>query len=84
MILNITGKSYQGKKEYKQAEEYLIRSTHRLPNRVYPYYLLTKLYDEWGKKGKMREKAKIVLTKEPKVQSVAIREMRDEMKKLLE
>lgn len=83
MILNIMGKNYQGKKEYEKAEEYLIRSTHRLPGRIYPYYLLAELYDEWGKNGKMLEMAKIVLTKEPKVQSIAIGEMRDKMKKMI-
>ena len=32
--------------EYEEAEESLIRSTHRLPGRIYPYYLLVKLYAE--------------------------------------
>ena len=31
---------------YEEAEEWFIRSTHRLPNRIYPYYLLAKLYAE--------------------------------------
>ena len=82
MILNIIGKNYQEKKEYERAEEYLIRSTHRLPGRIYPYYLLAKLYDEWGKREEMREMAEIVLTKEPKIQSTAIKEMRSEVRKM--
>lgn len=82
MILNIIGKNYQGKKEYEKAEEYLIRATHRLPGRIYPYYLLAKLYNEWGKEEKMQEMADIVLTKEPKIQSTAIREMKSEIKKM--
>ena len=44
MILNIIGKNYQALGAYEKAEEYLIRSTHRLPGRIYPYYLLVKLY----------------------------------------
>lgn len=83
MVLNIIGKNYQGKKEYEKAEAYLIRSTHRLPGRIYPYYLLAKLYEEWGKKEKMVETARIVLTKEPKIQSTAVKEMRTEIKKLI-
>lgn len=83
MVLNIIGKNYQGKKEYEKAEEYLIRSTHRLPGRIYPYYLLAKLYEEWGKKEKMQETAGIVLTKEPKIQSTAVKEMRMEIKKMI-
>ncbi len=85
MILNIIGKNYQAIGEYEKAEEYLIRSTHRLPGRIYPYYLLAKLYAEpkYRQPEKLKYAAEIVLTKEPKVQSTAVREMREEVKKLL-
>lgn len=84
MILNIIGKNYQASGDYEKAEEYLIRSTHRLPGRIYPYYLLAKLYAEPGcyQPDKLRDAVEIVLTKEPKVQSTAIREMREEVRKL--
>jgi len=85
MILNIIGKNYQASGDYEKAEEYLIRSTHRLPGRIYPYYLLAKLYAEpkYLQPEKLKYAAEIVLTKEPKVQSTAVREMREEVKKLL-
>ncbi|WP_336533153.1 O-antigen ligase family protein [Bacteroides acidifaciens] len=85
MILNIIGKNYQALGDYEKAEEYLIRSTHRLPGRIYPYYLLVKLYaeSEYCQPEKLKYAAEIVLTKEPKVQSTAVREMREEVKKLL-
>lgn len=85
MILNIIGKNYQTSGDYEKAEEYLIRSTHRLPGRIYPYYLLAKLYAEpkYRQPEKLKYVAEIVLTKEPKVQSTAVREMREEVKKLL-
>lgn len=83
MILNIIGKNFQQQQHYDEAEEYFIRSTHRLPGRIYPYYLLAKLYAECGRAKKMQEMAGIVLTKEPKVQSTAVREMREEMRKLI-
>ena len=85
MILNIIGKNYQASGDYEKAEEYLIRSTHRLPGRIYPYYLLAKLYAEpkYRQPEKLKYAAEIVLTKEPKVQSTAVREMREEVKKLL-
>ena len=84
MILNIIGKNYQSAGLYEKAEEYLLRSTHRLPGRIYPYYLLAKLYAEpaYRYPEKLRRVAEIVLTKEPKVQSTAIREMREEIKKM--
>lgn len=84
MILNIIGKNYQALKQYKDAEKWLVRSTHRLPGRIYPYYLLAKLYAEpdFHHPEKLKKMVEVVLTKEPKVQSTAIREMREEVKKL--
>lgn len=85
MILNIMGKNCQAEKLYIEAEHYLLRSVGRLPGRIYPYYLLFKLYDEMpeGKyaKGRKEWAARMVLEKEPKVQSTAIREMREEVRK---
>ena len=84
MILNIIGKNYQAIGKYEKAEEYFIRSTHRLPGRIYPYYLLAKLYaePEYQHPEKLKQAVQFVLTKEPKVQSTAIREMREEVKLL--
>ena len=85
MILNIIGKNYQGLGKYKEAEDWFIRSTHRLPNRIYPYYLLVKLYAEHPDvfpKVKLEQAARMVMEKEPKVESTAIREMREEVKRI--
>lgn len=84
MILNIIGENYQASGKYEKAEESLIRSTHRLPGRIYPYYLLAKLYAEleYQQPEKLRNVVELVLTKEPKIQSTAVREMREEVKKL--
>ena len=87
MILNIMGKNCQAEKRYQEAEHCLLRSVNRLPGRIYPYYLLFKLYDEMpeGKyaEGRKEWAARMVLEKEPKVQSTAIREMREEVRELL-
>ena len=84
MILNIIGKNYQATGDYEKAEEFLVRSTYRLPGRIYPYYLLAKLYaePEYRQPEKLKQVIEIVLTKEPKVQSTAVKEMREEVKKL--
>ena len=85
MILNVIGKNYKALKRYEEAEHWFLRSTHRLPGRIYPYYLLAKLYAEpdFRKPDKLEQMVEIVLTKEPKIQSSAIREMRDEVKKMI-
>ena len=85
MILNVLGRNAQENGEYKKAEKYLLRSTRRLPERVYPHYLLVKLYaePEYFDRIKLIREAKCVLNAEPKVNSTAIREMRQEVKKIL-
>ena len=86
MVLNIIGKNFQSMGQPKVAEHWFIRSTHRLPNRIYPYYLLAKLYAEHPDvfpKEKLEWAVKMVQEKEAKVESTAIRQMREEVKKFL-
>ena len=85
MVLNIIGKNFQSMGQPKVAEHWFIRSTHRLPNRIYPYYLLAKLYAEHPDvfpKEKLEWAVKMVQEKEAKVESTAIRQMREEVEKI--
>jgi O-antigen ligase len=86
MVFNVIGKNYQMLGRYEEAEKYFLRSVNRLPGRIYPYYLLAKLYAESAflQPGKLEFAARMVMEKEPKVQSTAIREMREEVRKLLD
>ena len=87
MILNIIGKNSQALGYYEEAEEWFIRSTHRLPNRIYPYYLLAKLYAECPDifaREKLEWAVKMVLEKEAKVESTAVKQMREEVMVLLD
>ena len=85
MVLNIIGKNYQATGEYEEAEESLIRSTHRLPGRIYPYYLLANLYADpfFYRCDKLERMVQTVLEKEPKIQSTAIKQMRRKARELL-
>ena len=84
MLYNIMGKNYQALRQYGEAEQSLMKAANMVPNRLYPYYLLAKLYHEMGQPEKLREMADIVMTQKPKVDSEAISEMREELRKLLE
>lgn len=86
MILNIIGKNEQEMKNYESAEHWLMRAVHRLPGRIYPYYLLANLYAEpdFFHRDKLEKMVHTVLVKEPKVQSTAIKQMRRKAKDLLE
>ena len=84
MIWNIMGKNYQALGDGTRAETYFLHAVHLLPGRIYPYYLLAKLYASatYRNPEKLKEMKHIVLTKEPKVNSTAIRQMREEVNRL--
>ena len=87
LVLNIIGKNCQAMGQYQEAEHWFIRSTHRLPNRIYPYYLLAKLYAEHPEvfsKEKLEWAVRMVLEKDAKVESTAIRQMREEVRVMLD
>lgn len=81
MILNIIGKNYQKMKRYKESEFWLLRSINRIPKRIYPYYLLMRLYMEADcfSIGKLEWAWNSVLVKKPKVCSKATEEMKHEV-----
>ena len=82
MLYNIMGKNYQALKKYDLAEENFRKASLIVPNRIYPYYLLMLMYVDAGDKKKAKAAARIVLTKEPKVMSTAVEEMRKEAKQI--
>lgn len=86
MFHNVKARNHQALGEFKEAEYHLRYAATMLPYRVYPYYLLTKLYAEeaFYDAGKLKECAQMVLTMEPKVQSTAIKEMRKEINEILQ
>jgi tetratricopeptide (TPR) repeat protein len=80
MLYNIMGKNCQALKEYEHAEQSFKKSINLVPNRLYPHYLLAKLYYEMGLKDKAEAETNIVMTKPPKVESMAVEEMREELR----
>jgi tetratricopeptide (TPR) repeat protein len=83
MLYNIMGKNCQALKEYECAEQSFRKAANLVPNRLYPHYLLAKLYYEMGLKDKAAAETNIVLTKTPKIESMAVDEMREELKTFL-
>ncbi|MDR0574952.1 MAG: O-antigen ligase family protein [Tannerella sp.] len=82
MLYNVMGRNCQSLRRYAEAEACFLKAAHIVPVRIYPWYLLANLYVETGEMEKARATARIVLTKEPKVQSTAVREMREKMKEI--
>jgi O-antigen ligase len=78
-LYNIMGKNYQVQKRYELAEQNFRKAANLVPNLLYPHYFLAKLYHEMGLKEKMEAEINIVLTKPPKVESMAVKKMREEL-----
>jgi hypothetical protein len=84
MFLNLIGRNYYDLKDYEQAAHYFERSINRLPGRLYPYYLLAKVYADSCNYNAERFSAAFTAAMRltPKVQSRAIRQMRAELQSL--
>lgn len=83
MFLNIKGKNNQALDDFANAEKSFIESSYMVPNRIYPHYLLAKLYLEAGDSAQAFAKARFVLDLEPKVTSPATDEIKQEIKKII-
>lgn len=86
MFYNVKGRNYHEMGAYRKAEACYMNAIYLIPERIYPYYLLTKLYADSAAgypPERMQWAASIVLKKEAKVHSTAIDEMRNEVRKIL-
>lgn len=85
MLYYVMAKNEQSLGEYRQAEKHLLHAINLLPERIYPYYLLANLYAEpaYYQPVKLRMAADSVLTKKPKIESTAIKEMKENVRKML-
>lgn len=83
MLYYMMAKNEQSLRKYDQAEKHLLYAINILPERIYPYYLLVKLYAEpdFYQPEKLKNAAYVVMNKQPKVESTAIKEMRKEVRK---
>ena len=84
MFWNIAGNNYLALKQYDQGMTAYLRAYYTCPNRVYPLYLLTKLEAERGDTTMMNYYGHILLGKRPKVPSLAVDEMKFEIRKMLD
>lgn len=84
MFLNIIGRNFQSTGQYDSAAHYYRRSARRLPGRLYPYYLLAKLYADSAScdSAAFMEVYRDAMSLVPKVMSPAIRDMRKELRAL--
>lgn len=82
MIWNVIGECEQAIYGFAAAEQYYLRSLYCLPSRMYPYYLLYKLYCQEGfyNPNKRKSVYKTMVSMPVKIKSPAIDEMLNEVK----
>jgi tetratricopeptide (TPR) repeat protein len=76
------GDAYKALGETQKAEVQYQLAASMVPHKFYPLYLLAKLYNDTGQHKKALALARQILTKEIKVPSQAIEEIRIEMEKI--
>ncbi|WP_157970291.1 O-antigen ligase family protein [Albibacterium indicum] len=84
MIYNILGKNHQALGEYDQAIEHYLFAMNLVPHRLYPSYLLTRLYIEINDLEKAKESVQNLLDTNIKITSPATEQMRNDMKNVLD
>lgn len=83
MFWVMSGRSQEAWKMYDMAIKEYEFAANLGPNRLYPLYLLAKLYDKMGEDEQAYKTALKVMQKKVKIQSPAVDEMRAEMREYL-
>ncbi len=83
MMLNLYGRNCVSLKQYQAAELYFKRAYQVIPNRIYPLYLLGRLYFQTEQYVEAKRIADKVFAHKIMVPSRAIDEMKDSLKTML-
>ncbi|WP_298063643.1 O-antigen ligase family protein [uncultured Rikenella sp.] len=79
MFRNVMGNNYKALGDPSRAESCYLRAYYMVPNRIYPLYLLAKLYRETGQTDKLEPMCRRVLDFQEKVTSPATMEIKREV-----
>ena len=83
MFHNVMGNNYLDLKDYDRAEKSYETAYNIVPSRIYPLYLLAKLYIEQGNNAKALDMCRKIMDFKPKVHSPAVTEMKEEIEELM-
>ena len=84
MFYNIIGKCYQEIGDWEQAEKYILQAYDIIPSRIYPLYLLTKMYIEAHESKKAVTAAQKALSIKIKVESEQTDELKAELQFIID
>ncbi len=83
ILCTALGDTYKALKEYDKAETAYWQAWYMVPHKFYPKYLLAKLYNETGQHNKAVKLAKELITKTAKIESTAVKEIKEEMQMII-
>jgi O-antigen polymerase len=84
VVYTALGDSYKMLKLPNHAEQAYMYAWYMNPSRFYPKYLLVKLYEENGQNEKAKEVANELIEKEIKIESLALKEIIEEMRLIIQ
>lgn len=84
MFWNIIGSNYGAMEQDSKAEECFLRAYYICPNRIYPLFLLVKLFEQTERWEECRFYGELLLAKKIKVQSPATEEMQREVRDIIQ
>lgn len=82
VVYTTLGDCYKNVGEFDLAEESYIKAFNMVPNRLYAEYLLAKLYFENSKDASALKIAEKIIAHKPKVNSIAVTEIKNEMRRI--
>ncbi len=84
IIETTLGNNFKDLKQYDKAVNYYENAKQMVPSRIYPSYLMAKLYEEMGDSRNAKLIAQKILAKKLKVTSTATKQIKVEMLRILE
>lgn len=84
MNYNVIGNNYKALGQYDRAADAYLKAYNIVPSRMYPLYLLAKMYSEQGDQKNAVLYVRRVVDMTPKIQSPATDDMQQKMRELLE
>ncbi|PIQ08105.1 MAG: hypothetical protein COW71_13520 [Ignavibacteriales bacterium CG18_big_fil_WC_8_21_14_2_50_31_20] len=79
----LLGNSYSAINNYENSEKAYTKAINIIPNRLYPKYMLVKMYVKNNKRDKAKNLALQIINSKAKVTSLAEKEIKKEMQELL-
>lgn len=83
MFYVLMGNNYRDMQHYDLAEQSYKEAFAVMPNRLYPLYQLMLMYNDCGDKSKAKSMARQIIVMKPKIESPAIRDMKQKAKDIM-